>query len=99
MAKRVTEADIIRINKLYKEIGTYAGVAKVVGFAPSTVKRYIIPDFKVVDDIDKKKVTKDEIAPQGKWQEDIKNYDFAQLCLLTDEDEVELAVLGKELIC
>lgn len=42
MARRmVQEEDKIKMNELYATIGTYAGVARVVGFAPSTVKRYI----------------------------------------------------------
>lgn len=35
-----------QINTLYLEIGTYAGVAREIGCAPSTVKNHIIPDFK-----------------------------------------------------
>ena len=45
MAKKVTQDEILRMNDLYLAIGTYSGVAREVGRAPSTVKRYIISDY------------------------------------------------------
>ena len=40
-AKRVTPQEIDRMYKLYSEIGTYAGVAKIMGRSSSTVSKYI----------------------------------------------------------
>lgn len=45
MAKRVTQDDIIKFNILYKQIGTYAGVARKTGFSAGTVRKYIIQNF------------------------------------------------------
>ena len=45
MARRATAEDKERMNELYLEIGTYAGVARKIGFSASTVKRYIIPNY------------------------------------------------------
>jgi len=42
---RVTEEEIKRINELYIQLGTYAAVAREVGRAPSTVKRYVDLNF------------------------------------------------------
>lgn len=42
---RVSQDEIIKMNELYLEYGTYAAVAREVGRAPSTVKRYIDPDY------------------------------------------------------
>lgn len=42
---RVSEAEIKKMNELYLEYGTYAAVAREVGRAPSTVKKYIDPDY------------------------------------------------------
>lgn len=42
---RVTQDEIIKMNELYFEYRTYAAVAKEVGRAPSTVKRYIDPSY------------------------------------------------------
>ena len=41
MANRVEQEDIVKINELYLDIGTYAGVARKVGFSASTVKKYV----------------------------------------------------------
>lgn len=41
-----------KINVLYLEIGTYAGVAREIGCAPSTVKNHIIPDFKPTEQLE-----------------------------------------------
>lgn len=48
MAKAVGQETIIKINDLYLEIGTYAGVSRALGGSPSptTVKKYIIPGYK-----------------------------------------------------
>lgn len=45
MPKRVTNEDKILFNELYSKIGTYAGVAREVGFSAGTVKRYIEPNY------------------------------------------------------
>ena len=42
--KLVTLEDITLMNELYKQIGTYAGVARQVGFSASTVAKYIQKD-------------------------------------------------------
>ena len=46
---KVTQEMIIQMNELYLDIKTYAGVARVVGVSPSTVKRYITPNFQNVE--------------------------------------------------
>ena len=45
LAKRITDEQIEQINKVYLDCGTYSGTAKIVGVSPSTVKKYIIPDY------------------------------------------------------
>ena len=42
---RVTPEEIIQMNELYLEYRTYSAVAREVGRAPSTVKRYIDPNY------------------------------------------------------
>lgn len=42
---RVTKDDVIKINELYLKHKTYAAVARETGFAPSTVKKYVDPNF------------------------------------------------------
>lgn len=42
---KVQPDDIIKMNELYLKYGTYAAVAREVGFAATTVKKYIVKDF------------------------------------------------------
>ena len=41
----VTQEMTKEINELYLQIGTYAGVARKIGIAPTTVKKYVIPGY------------------------------------------------------
>ena len=49
MAKSVTQPEIELMNTLYLELKTYSAVAREVGRAASTVKKYIVPNFKPVE--------------------------------------------------
>lgn len=42
---KITDKEILQINKLYKQYKTYAAVAREVGCSAGTVKKYIIPNF------------------------------------------------------
>lgn len=48
---KVTNEEIKRMNELYLQYHTYAAVAREVGRAPSTVKRYIDPDYKHEEEV------------------------------------------------
>lgn len=50
MAK-VTNSEIKLMNELYLQYHTYSAVARAVGRAPSTVKRYIDPNYKHEEEI------------------------------------------------
>lgn len=90
--KRVTQEDIVKMNEAYALCGTYSGAAAATGWSASTVKKYIIPDFKSeqkveVDDIELPPI--EEIANRlPPW------YD---LTCLTPEEEREIKILWKEL--
>lgn len=45
--KRVTEDEIKQMNELYLQYRTYSAVAKEVGRAASTVKKYIDPNYQI----------------------------------------------------
>lgn len=45
---KVTEDMIIRMNELYIEFKTYAAVSRIIGVSPTTVKKYINPNFSKV---------------------------------------------------
>ena len=99
MATRITDEQKIEINKLYKIIGTYSGVAKEMGISPSTVKRYIIPDFNMPDetatkniDINVEPTPVEEICPFT-TEEAIYN-----ATKITQEEIDELKKLWKEIV-
>ena len=83
--KRVQPEDIIKMNELYLTIGTYAGVARAVGFSAGTVKRYIIADFtpqaemKPIEKIEFEIPSMNELVYPENWD------DFLQLS--TEEKE------------
>lgn len=94
----ITEDTIIQINELYLKIGTYAGVSRALGGspAPSTVKKYIIPNYVPQDKIEKK-VFKWEDLPEFST-EGLKNVEnWGSLCLLSSEEKDEIRELWSEL--
>ena len=42
---KITDEIKERINELYAELGVKTQVAKIIGCSPSTVSRYIIPNY------------------------------------------------------
>ena len=91
---RVTDEDKILINQIYLEVGTYAETARRTGFSPSTVKKYIIPNFIPVDTIEKKTFSLDDL-PDGviKLPENL-----GRLCTLSFNEIEELKDFRKELM-
>lgn len=41
MARRVTPQEIVEMNRLYAELGSYAAVGRKLGRSGSTVTRYV----------------------------------------------------------
>lgn len=52
---RVSPDDIIKFNDLYLKLKTYAAVARETGFSASTVKKYIIKDYTLTEQVEKQK--------------------------------------------
>ena len=98
MAKRATEDDKILFNTLYLKLGTYSGVAKETGFSASTVKKYIVPDFKIPKDNAVIKFTKEDIPKVFDPITLVESENWGELCSLTPEEVVEINELKKELL-
>ena len=98
MAKRVTEDDKILFNTLYLKLGTYSGVAKETGFSASTVKKYIVPDFKIPEDNAVIKFTKEDIPKVFDPITFVESENWGEFCNLTPEEVVEINELKKELL-
>ena len=93
----ITEETKVRINELYLQIGTYSGVAKEIGCAPSTVKKYIIPDFIPQEKIEKKIFQREDLPEFS--TEGLKNVEnWGSLCSLSEEEKNEIRELWKELV-
>lgn len=91
--KRVTNDDIILMNEAYLISGTYAAAARATGFSASTVRKYIIPNYKsqpIIEEEDIELPPLTEIADQlPPW------YDIT---CLTPEEEKEIKLLWKEML-
>ena len=94
MAKRITNEDILRINEIYAATHTYAETARQTGFSPSTVKKYINPNFssatKTFERIEFNHMNPPTYPTTGfKWRE---------LMLLSPEEIEQIAELRKEVL-
>ena len=96
MANKVTSEDILRINEIYYKTGVYAETARQTGFSASTVKKYVIKDWKpvAVENIIKFELSQ---IPEfdGSIFKGIDNY--GDLCVLTEREKEEMIELWREL--
>ena len=85
MAKRITEEDIKIINETFLVCKTYSGVAKATGFSPSTVKKYVIPNYVS----EKPQIQYNIVLPSiEETIEKLKSY--SALCSITEEEKENL---------
>lgn len=93
MAKRITEEMKVQINELYIEYGVKKRVAEILGISPSTVSKYIIPNYK------SQKETKIEFSTPPRGCRGLMKgimEDFCDACRLTEEEWDELKKFQKE---
>ena len=90
--KRVTQEDIILMNEAYLACGTLTGAAKATGWSASTVKKYLISDFKSEQKIESITI---ELPPISTVVEQLKNN---QLTCVRPDEEKELQGLWKEML-
>ena len=92
---KITNEVITEINELYLEIKTYAGVARKVGVAPSTVKKYIIPNYVSAKDIKIKRFIGEIPELDESMFKGVSNW--GDLCVLTEEEKEEMKELWEEM--
>ena len=92
MARRVGNQAIILMNEAYLACGTLTGAAKATGWSSSTVKKYLIPNFKSEQKIE---ATTIELPPISTVIEQLKG---SQLTCVRPDEEKELRVLWKEML-
>lgn len=96
MAKRISREDIIKINELYLEIGVKSRVAKILGISAATVTKYLIEGFQPQDNTFSIKF--DGIVPEIDLNLFKDKSDWSRLCLLSEEEKVDLIELRKEIL-
>jgi hypothetical protein len=99
MANKVTNEDIARINEIYYKVHTYAEVARQTGFSSSTVKKYVIPGWKPVEQANIIRFDANllpDYKEAAKIFRGIENYGV--LCVLSEEEIEEIKELWEELV-
>ena len=94
MATKITADKIIEINRLYKATGVYAAVARELGISPTTVKKYVDPDFEDVP-VDIPKTT---VSPSSFEVAQFNVLTKKDLFYLTDKEVEKLKDLRKEIL-
>ena len=93
MARRVSQEDIILINEAYLAAGTYSGAAVATGWSASTIKKYIIPDYKSEQKVEAADI---ELPPLSEIADKLPPW--YDITCLTPEEEREIKQLWKEMI-
>lgn len=94
----VTQEMTKEINELYLQIGTYAGVARKIGIAPTTVKKYIIPGYTSEEKIKKIIFDKSKLPEEIDYSLFKNKANWGDLCVLSDNERKEIKELWKELL-
>lgn len=93
----ITQEMIKEINELYLQIGTYAGVARKIGIAPTTVKKYVVSNYTAENTIQKKVFDKNKVPKDIDFSPFINKEDWGDLCVLSEQEKEEVKELWKEL--
>ena len=91
--KRVGPDDIIKINEAYLACGTYSGAAAATGWSASTVKKYVISDYKSEQKVEAADI---ELPPIEEIAEKLPPW--YDITCLTPEEEKEIKLLWKEML-
>ena len=99
MANKVTNEDILQINSLYFQYKNYAEVARQTGFAASTVKKYIDPNWKPIE----QRIIhpfNEELMPEVNQAILVFRgvSDYGYLCTLSETEKEEVKKLWEELV-
>ena len=91
--KRVGPDDIIKINEAYLACGTYSGAAAATGWSASTVRKYVISDYKSEQKVEAADI---ELPPIEEIAEKLPPW--YDITCLTQEEEKEIKQLWKEML-
>ena len=94
---QVTQDIIIEMNELYIQLKTYAGVSRAMGGSPSptTVKKYIIPNYTPKAQLSIKHFNKE--LPEINFKMFLNSKNWGEFCALSEEEKDEIIELWKEI--
>lgn len=99
MASKITNEQIIQMNILYLKTHNYSAVAREVGCAPSTVKKYIQPNFVNPEELEIKRF-EGELKPLT--EEEINIFrsceNWGKFCILSEKEKEGIYELQKEIV-
>ena len=94
MANKVTQNDVRIFNEKYYNCHNYSQVARETGFSAGTVKKYIIPDWKPIDENTIQKFNQ----PLPEFDMSIfRLKNWGSLCELSDIEKTEIKQLQEEI--
>ena len=96
MARKVTVEDIKQFNELYYKYKSYAEVARQTGWSAGTVSKYVDKNFVPVVDTD---IQRFDMASMPSFSLDyFERFDtVGDMCVLSDEERVEIESMWKEI--
>lgn len=93
---RISAEKIEEINEVYLVTGTYAATARLVGVAPSTVKKYIVPGYVSKNKAEGKDFSKEDFPETPLLT--FKNLEnWGDLCILNKIEKEKIQDFWKEL--
>ena len=98
MATIVTDTIIKQINQLYYEYHNYSKVARELNLSPSTVKKYVDPNYAPINEALIIKFNPEVDMPK-EFKTDLfmNTNNFGDLCALTSEEKEGIKVLHGEM--
>ena len=98
MARRVSVDDIRQMNEIYYKCKSYAETARQTGWSASTVRAHIDKNFSPVLEDKIHRFDPDTEMPEFSTEmfEGVENY--GDLCVLSDEEKVEIVKLWEEIV-
>lgn len=98
MARKVSVDDIRQMNEIYYECKNYAEVARRTGWSASTVRNYIDKNFSPVLEDKIHRFNPDTEMPEFSTAifEGVEN--LGDLCVLSDEEKIEIVQLWEEIV-
>ena len=98
MARRVSVDDIRQMNEIYYKCKSYAETARQTGWSAATVRNYIDKNFSPVLEDKIHRFDPNTEMPEFSTEifEGIENW--GDLCVLSDEEKIEIVELWEEIM-